>query len=228
MEKEIQNKVYRIEDKKVAVYPSTGANMPILYLNMFSEEGHNIYKALYNRGLNCTLVVISGLNWHHDMAPWDIPSIAKGFTPCTKGADLYLQLLMDKIMPEVEKDIPSILWRGIVGYSLAGLFAIYSIYQTEVFSRVASISGSLWFPGFKEYVVSNKRIGELDALYISLGDKECKTKNVYLKTVQENTENITEFFQKKGIDTIFQENLGGHNKEVVERIVAGMEWLLGR
>ncbi len=228
MEKEIQNKVYRIEDKKVAVYPSTGTNMPILYLNMFSEEGHNIYKALHNRGLNCTLVVISRLNWHQDMAPWDIPSIAKGFIPCTKGADLYLELLVNKIMPEVEKDISGILWRGLVGYSLAGLFAIYSIYQTEVFSRVASISGSLWFPEFKEYVFSNKIRGKLDDLYFSLGDKECRTKNAYLKKVQENTENIVEFFQKKGINTIFQKNIGGHNKEVVERIVAGIEWLLGK
>lgn len=36
---------------------------------------------------------------------------------------------------------------GIAGYSLAGLFALYALYKTDVFTRVASMSGSLWFPG---------------------------------------------------------------------------------
>lgn len=46
-------------------------------------------------------------------------------------------------------------WRGIAGYSLTGLFALYyAIYQTDLFSRVGSISGTLWFPGMKEYIFS--------------------------------------------------------------------------
>ena len=36
---------------------------------------------------------------------------------------------------------------GIAGYSLAGLFALYALYKTDAFTRVASMSGSLWFPG---------------------------------------------------------------------------------
>ena len=32
------------------------------------------------------------------------------------------------------------------------LFALYTLYQADVFSRAACISGSLWFPGFREYV----------------------------------------------------------------------------
>ena len=40
---------------------------------------------------------------------------------------------------------------GVEGLpDLAGLFAVYATFQSDVFDRVASISGSLWFPDFRE------------------------------------------------------------------------------
>ena len=38
------------------------------------------------------------------------------------------------------------------GYSLAGLFALWAAYQTDVFSDVAAASPSMWFPGFTGYM----------------------------------------------------------------------------
>lgn len=80
----------------------------------------------------------------------------------TSGADGYLRLLINQIIPKAESLLQGTpAWRGIAGYSLAGLFALYSIYQTDAFSRVASVSGSLWFPGIKEYVVSRTPVKNL-------------------------------------------------------------------
>ena len=86
---------------------------------------------------------------------------------------------------------------GIAGYSLAGLFALYAIYRTDVFSRVGCMSGPLWFPGFKEYIFSHEPKKPPDCIYFSLGDKEAKTRNPVLKTVQENTETIRAFTRAK-------------------------------
>ncbi|MDY2610537.1 MAG: alpha/beta hydrolase-fold protein [Oscillospiraceae bacterium] len=62
-----------------------------------------------------------------------------------------MRLLTEKLIPAAEKEINEVpRWRGIAGYSLAGLFALYAIYQTDLFSRVGSMSGSLGFPGIKE------------------------------------------------------------------------------
>ena len=120
------------------------------------------------------------------------------------------------------------MWRGLAGYSLAGLFAVYSLYRADCFSRIASMSGSLWFPDFKEYVFSHemKRIPE--HLYLSLGDRECQTRNRYLKNVQINTEEINTFFMQKGIDTVFQLNPGNHFKNAVQRTAAGIAWMLSK
>ena len=72
--------------------------------------------------------------------------------PCTGGADEYLKVLLEEILPGVLSRISgSPVFLGIAGYSHAGLFALYSMYHTDRFDRVASMSGSLWFPDFKEY-----------------------------------------------------------------------------
>ena len=132
-------------------------------------------------------------------------------------------------MPEAEKELPGPpAWRGIAGYSLAGLFALYAIYQTDMFSRVGCMSGSLWFPGFKEYICSHEPKRRPDRIYFSLGDREAKTRNPVLKTVQENTEVIHAFSQAQGVDTVFQLNPGNHYDHAVERIAAGIAWMLSQ
>lgn len=231
MKTEICSKhTFCISDKKVTVYPTSVRDRPVVYLNTFSDNGGNIYQALCN--LDCrdfTLVTISDLAWDHDMAPWDIPPISENDTPCTGGADEYLQLLLNEIIPKAENFIPgNILWRGLAGYSLAGLFALYSLYHTKIFSRIASMSGSLWFPGFQDYVFSHEMKISPEHIYLSLGDRECKTNNPYLKTVQEYTEKICDFYSNKGIDTVFQLNSGNHYKNAVQRTASGIEWILRR
>ena len=221
---------FTIAEKGVDIFPSTETTAPTIYLNTFSGEGQKIYEAA--RAANYpqfALVAISDLAWNHDMAPWDSPAAFKKGEPFIGGADNYLQLLVEEIIPRAEKELaePPV-WRGIAGYSLAGLFALYAIYRTDVFSRVGCMSGSLWFPGFKEYIFSHEPKRRPDCIYFSLGDKEAKTRNSVLKTVQENTEEIQAFYQSKGIDTVFQLNPGNHFVQGIERTIAGIQWLLRR
>lgn len=222
--------MFMLGDKKITIYPSAVPDMPIIYLNTFTEEDGSSYKALTDTQYpDFTLVTISGLAWDCDMAPWDIAPIARNDMPRTGGADAYLQLFLNELVPKAEAYIQgNAAWRGLAGYSLAGLFAVYSMYQTTMFSRIASMSGSLWYPNFKEYVFSREPLEKPSRLYFSLGDKESRTKNPYLKTVQENTEAIREFYQNQGIDTALEMNPGGHYKDTAARTKAGIAWLLSK
>ena len=219
-----------IKGKTVSIFPSLEADDPIIYLNTFSGEGQKVYEAAQATGCpSFTLVAISDLDWNHDMAPWDSPPTFKNADSCTGGADDYLRLLTEEIIPAAEKELGGVpRWRGIAGYSLAGLFALYAIYQTDLFSRVGSVSSSLWFPGMKEYIFSHEPKRWPDCIYFSLGDKESKTRNPILRTVQENTEEICAYYQRRGIDTVFQLNPGNHFVQSVERTAAGIAWMLGR
>ncbi len=221
---------FSIKGKTTSIFPSFEANAPIIYLNTFSNEGQKVYEA--TQAANCplfTLVAISDLDWSHDMVPWDSPPVFKNSEPCTGGADDYLRLLTEEIIPTAEREISGVpRWRGIAGHSLAGLFALYAIYQTDLFSRVGSMSGSLWFTGIKEYIFSHKPKRLPDYMYFSLGDKESKTRNQVLRSVRQNTEEIQAFYQGKGVDTVFQLNSGNHYDHAAERTVAGLCWLLSR
>ena len=221
---------HTMETKTASVFPTTFPDAPVIYLNTYSDEGKQVFDSAQATGCPLfTLVTISNLDWNRDMAPWDSPVAFKKGEPFTGGADDYLRLLVEEIIPRAEKELPGPpAWRGIAGYSLAGLFALYAIYRTDVFSRVGCMSGSLWFPGFKEYVFSHEPKRRPDCIYFFLGDKEAKNRNPVLKTVQENTEEIQTFYQNKGIDTVFQLNSGNHFVQGIERTIAGIQWLLSR
>lgn len=221
---------FAIGSKTVSIFPSSEPGAPIIYLNTFSGEGQKICETAQAAGcLPFTLVAISDLDWNHDMVPWDCPPAFKNSEPCTGGADDYLHLLTEEIIPAAEKEINGVpRWRGIAGYSLAGLFALYAIYQTDLFSRIGSMSGSLWFPRMKDYIFSYEPKRWPDCMYFSLGDKESKTRNPILRSVRQNTEEIHAFYQSKGIDTVFQLNSGNHYDHAAERTAAGLCWLLSR
>ena len=221
---------FSTKGKTISIFPSLEATAPIIYLNTASGEGQKVFKEA--QAVGCppfTLIAVSGLDWNYDMASWDSPAAFKNGEPFTGGAGDYLRLLVEEIIPRAEKEpVGPPAWRGIAGYSLARLFALYTIYQTDVFSRVGCMSGSLWFPGFKEYIFSHEPKSRPDCIYFSLGDKEAKTRNPVLKTVQENTEEIQTFYQNKGIDTVLQLNPGNHFVRGIERTVVGIQWLLSR
>lgn len=223
-------RTFTTDNKTISIFPCSESESPVIYLNTFHDESRKVYETAQATGCPpFTLVAISNLDWNQDMAPWDSPAAFKKGEPFTGGAGDYLRLLVEEIIPRAEKELvgpPA--WRGIAGYSLAGLFALYTIYQTDVFSRVGCMSGSLWFPGFKEYIFSHEPKRQPDCVYFSLGDKEAKTRNPVLKTVQENTEEIQTFYQNKGIDTVFQLNPGNHFAQGIERTAAGIQWLLNR
>ncbi len=218
---------FEIKGRKIEVYPSEKERCPVIYLNSFSDENEDLYNMLCKRECpDFNLVSISNLDFDKDMAPWDSPQIFKNRDPFKGGADQYLKLLTQEIMPEVEKMLSEISWRGIAGYSLAGLFALYSLYRTDVFSSAASMSGSLWYPGFREYVMSHEMKKKPDCIYLSLGGKESNTKNAYMKSVQENTEIIFDHYENSGIDTCYKLNEGNHFVKANERTADGIEWLL--
>lgn len=220
---------FSVSGRAVTVYPAGQGGAPLVVLNTFGGEGGQVSAALQQMGsLPCTLAAVSGLAWNRDMAPWDCPPLAPGAEPCTGGADEYLVQLLGTILPEVESRLAAPpAWRGIAGYSLGGLFALYALYRTDVFARAASISGSMWYPGLLEFVRQHPLKRPPDRLYFSVGDRECRTRNPYLQRVQANTEQLAAWYRDLGIHCRFELNPGGHGKHAARRTAQGIAWILG-
>nr|WP_314447503.1 alpha/beta hydrolase-fold protein [uncultured Lachnoanaerobaculum sp.] len=219
---------FNIKDKEIILYKSPDINSPLIVFNTFEGDGEDVYQALQNMG--CTsinLLVVGNIDWNHDMSPWYMPSIYSKEKSFSGGADEYLRLLIDEILPKAKEMIegePG--FTGIAGYSLAGLFAVYAMYKTDVFDRVACMSGSLWFSDFIEYCKRNEYKRLPDKIYFSLGDKEANTRNPVLKTVQDKTIELSEYFKSLGTEVIFELNKGNHFTDTVLRSAKGIKAIL--
>ena len=220
----MERKEFAVGGKTATLYLSGMSGRPLVVFNNYSENGDAVVKALSE--INCPefdLLCVGNLNWDHDLSPWECPALTKNDPPFTGGADGYLELLINEILPTAKAQLrepPS--HTCIAGYSLAGLFALYSMYRCDAFDRAASISGSLWFPGFREFVFENTMRRVPDKLYLSLGDKESKTKHPLLKTVGENTELIAKHYKNLGNDLSFELNPGNHFKDAEIRTAKGI------
>ena len=205
---------FNTDNKKVTVYPALAEDKPVVYLTTYNDDGGEVYDAL--KKLDCpdfTLVTISGLNWEAELSPWAAGNLFKYSEMFTGGADEYLKTLTERIMPQAEAH---------------GLFTVYALYKTDLFSRAASMSGSLWYPQFKDFALANKMVALPQHLYFSLGDRECKARNAYLKTVQDCTEAIFAHYRSLGIDAFYELNHGGHYRDIINRSAAGINWILTR
>ena len=221
-------KAFKTGGKQAVLYPSEKNNSPLILLNGYSDEGASVIQAMREMDTpDCSLLIVTDLNWDHDMTPWYCPPIRENNPPCTGGADDYLNLLLTKILPEARAMLPgSPRFIGIAGYSLAGLFALYAMYRCDAFDRAASISGSLWFPEFREYVLTHEMGKKPDKLYLSLGDKEARTGNMLLKTVQDNTEQIVSYYRQLGLDVTWELNPGNHFRDAALRSAKGIRAIL--
>ena len=217
-----------VAEKNILLFDGEEKNLPLVIFNSFEGEGEKVFSATKNlTKKNFSFASIEIKNWEDEMSPYQIPPLGKNNPPFTGGADIYLEQLTEKILPKILDNLkfpPS--YFIIAGYSLAGLFAIYSMYKTNLFSRIVSASGSFWFPKFLDFAKKNNLQKIPDKIYFSLGDKESKTKNQILKTVEENTVALKNFYAESGIETIFELNPGNHFQNSAERTAKGISWIL--
>lgn len=120
----------------------------------------------------------------------------------------------------------------IAGYSLAGLFALWAAWNSGYFRRVASVSGSLWYPGFTDYIRNNapkSGCGENtgpEKAYFSLGDREGRTRHPLMSRVDACTAEVVERVRSYGIKTTFEWNPGNHFDHPELRMARALAWLL--
>ena len=213
---------------KLSLFQAKKADCPLIVFHSFSDEGEAVYQELRKQNAaECNFLSIAIHDWQREMSPWYAPALSKDGETFSGGADAYLESLLSAILPwATERIHGKASFIGIAGYSLAGLFALYALYKTDVFTRVASMSGSLWFPGIKEFCKENAMKILPEKLYLSIGDKESKTRHPILQTMQENTEDLLEYFKSMGIETTYEVNSGNHFQDVNLRCAKGILELL--
>ncbi|MCR4930281.1 MAG: esterase [Lachnospiraceae bacterium] len=177
--------------------------------NEFAEIANNCQKSFCLRAFRIN-------DWNNDLSPWKAPAVF-GNESFGDGAENTLEELL-KLCADKGKTY------YIGGYSLAGLFALWAAFKTDVFAGVAAASPSVWFPDFDEYMEKNEI--KTDTIYLSLGDREEKTRNPVMATVGDRIRKAHVFLKDNGVNCILEWNSGNHFKEPDIRTAKAFAWVM--
>lgn len=227
--------VFVIDGNTVTVRVPEGRKgaLPVVYLNVFQGDGAEVWERLGELGCApLALVTVGGIAWERDMTPWPAEPATRNEPPYVGGAPAYLQKLVNAIVPATEERLAgggiTAAWRGIAGYSLAGLFSLWSCWQTDAFARAASASGSLWYEGWLDYAAGREPARVPERAYLSLGSKEHRTPNRLMREVRDVTKATEALLAEHGANTVFELNPGNHFAQTDLRMARGIAWLCGR
>lgn len=214
--------------KQITVYSNHTESAPVIYLPVVVGDGSEVYKCC--RELDCppfALVTIGGLDWNRELSPWACDGTVRDAEPFGGQAAGFLDELLNQIIPQVESSLPQPpTWHGVAGYSLAGLFSLWALWQTDAFDRAASASGSLWFPDFVDRASTAPFAGSPQAVYLSLGKKETKTPNRMMRHVLDDTRAMEALLVERDIPTTLELNPGNHFAQTDLRMAHGIHWIL--
>ena len=198
----------------------------VVYAVMDQDEAQAVWSVL--REPKPALAAISGVDWNRDLSPWPAPKVFRGGEDFGGEGPAFLDMMTEQIVPLVEAQLGfAPVYRTIAGYSLAGLFALWSVFQTDVFDGAASVSGSLWFDGFINYMNSSVPPNGLRQIYLSLGDKEKNARNQRMAAVEDYTHQAAELLREWNIPIMLEMNPGGHFQDIPGRIARGINQLMG-
>lgn len=192
-------------------------NNIIKYINSHSEYDGN------------TEFIISPFcvqEWDRFLTPWPAESKMKDRWFTGEGK-VTLERLENEIMSDRKNTYSDCDKIYIAGYSLAGLFALWAQYEKNMFDGVICCSGSLWYPGWNEYISSHE-LGKTEKIYLSLGRKEPMTKHPLMKEVGRSTQLQLEMLQKNNyVDcSTLVWNDGGHFSDYEKRVADGILWVM--
>lgn len=220
-------------------YDTKADRYPVIYINgeiPVQEVLAEVEKA--GSAADFILLAIKPKNWNDDFTPWSAPAFRKGETPPQGRAKEYLYRLSKEIKPYMDANYrtkPDPKHTVLLGYSLGGLAAVYSLYLTDCFGWVGSLSGSLWYDDFCEFMERERPLRPDVKVYLSLGKKESLSRNPRMGKVAECTERARAILAdqlagtgddgKAGVGSVLLEwNDGGHFHETAKRFSKAIAW----
>ena len=164
-------------------------------------------------------------NWNDELSPWEAPAVWGKECFGGNAADT-LRFLTEQVIPTLNRQFPLPENVKIIlgGYSLAGLFALWASTQTDLFYGIAAASPSVWFPGWMEF--EQQHPTQTQHIYLSLGDKEERTKNAVMAAVGDNIRALHSRLAERGADCTLEWNSGGHFKDTDLRTARAFRWVM--
>lgn len=158
----------------------------------------------------CTIALISGMDWNRDMTPWSAQGVMKKEKDFGGGASMYIRELETDLIPNIEQLLKiKASRRYLMGISLSALFSVWSIFKSSIFDGIGSISGSFWFYGFTDFLEKGNPLSQ-PRVFMTLGMKEKNSSDKRLATVEDKSNDVVRILNEKNVPTILEMVPGTH------------------
>lgn len=216
-----------ISDIKTRIFRPDTSFDTVIYIPVSNTEDIDaIVESFDSTAFSAVAVECS--SWNDMLTPWKAPAAFSNGDSFGGKADLFLVKLKNDIIPEAEALTGTPDFRGIAGYSLAGLFALYAFYTTDLFDLCGCVSGSVWYDGFEDWALERFPVSASGSIFFSLGNKEEKTRNQKMQHTGQIMRNICEKLNETdSYDASFRYTRGNHFEGHTQRMNECLSWLLG-
>ena len=106
------------------------------------------------------------------------------------------------------------------------MFALWAGFQTNSFAGIVAASPSVWYPDWIDYARAHRI--QSPAVYLSLGDREEKTKNPVMATVGNAIREMHEILKTSCASSCLEWNPGNHFADSDRRLAKGIAWMLNK
>lgn len=156
-------------DKSLQSYPTVylldgDVLLPVLEKML---EGQQPYKFI--------LVGVPAADRLAEYTPWPEKALNARFADFGGKGAQHLEFLQQRVLPHMQNLLGCTCAAqntALAGHSLGGLLSTYSLFTTQAFGHVASVSGSFWYNGWKEFVNTNSVVNTAASVYLSSGTNE--------------------------------------------------------
>ena len=223
---------FKIEEKECILYTNENKKTEYILIQPVDEHDmklldNEVKYISENTDKNFDLVAFKIEDWNSELTPWEMP-LLRGKGNFGDGAGKTLEFIKEKLIPSLaefmniqEKNVKYILG----GYSLAGLFSLWSGYQEDIFAGIAGVSPSVWYKDWIKFVKNNKIL--VKNVYLSLGDLEEKTKHQVLLKIGDNIREYFEILRNyEDLEKyVLEWNEGNHFRDSDVRMGKGFVWI---
>lgn len=158
-----------IDGKTVRLFRGGENDSPLVVLLSYQPCGEEVLTLAHRRASEpVNILEITGVRWHDELSPWPAEPAFRGDLGYRGEGKAFLNVLDKVILPAALESLnlhPA--KTAIMGYSLAGLFALYAGMECDRFDAVISVSGSLWFDGFLDYAKQHRVSRSVQYVYLS-------------------------------------------------------------
>lgn len=170
-----------------------------------------------------SVLAISPNDWNADLSPTAAPKVFQTGGDFAGHAEAFLADVL-RAVDFAQAQHGSYQKHILVGYSLAGLFALWACTKTVRFTLAGSVSGSLWFDGFIENF-TQQDLSHLRGAYLSHGAREHRSKSARLQRIDACTRSAYDHLITCGVPAKYEINPGGHFDDCSGRIIRAVEFL---